>query len=62
MGEGDFMPGGRHRKRYDPRHARKIKAGGKRAQQIAALSKKHHQEVEVPVAEAQLEKDLAGLS
>ena len=29
MGEGDFMPIGRRRKKADPNHARKIREGGK---------------------------------
>lgn len=62
MGEGDYMPIGGHRKKYDPKHAKKIKEGGRKAQKIAAKSHKHHHEVEVPVAEAQLKKDLAELN
>ena len=62
MGEGDFMPMGGHKRKYDPKHAKKIKEGGKKAQQIAAMSYKHHDEMEVPVADAQLEKDLDELN
>lgn len=61
MGEGDFMPIGRHRRKYDPKHAQKVKEGGKKADQIRKKTTKHHKEVEVPKAEEELLKDLKGI-
>jgi hypothetical protein len=51
---GDHMPIGRHRRKHDPKHAQKIKEGGKKAQKIARETTKEHQEVDVPQAEAEL--------
>lgn len=45
-------------KRYDPKYAKKIKEGGKKADQIRKLAKEHHEKLEVPSAEAQLEEAL----
>ena len=61
MGEGDFMPTGRRRKKADPKHVRKIQEGGKKADLIRKKSNHHHKKVEVPIAEKQLEKDLEEL-
>ena len=58
MGEGDFMPVGRHRRKYDPKHARKVKEGGKKADAIRKKTNKHHKVIEVPKAEEELLKDL----
>lgn len=59
MGEGDFMPIGGHRRKFDPKHAKQIKEGGKKAQKIAKETTAKHQQVEVPKAEEELLKDLA---
>jgi len=61
MGEGDIMPIGRRRKKADPKHAQKIREGGKKADAIRKKSNEHHKKVEVPIAEEQLEKDLKDL-
>ncbi|MBU0727103.1 hypothetical protein KKA95_00280 [Patescibacteria group bacterium] len=61
MGQGDYMPTGGHRRRYDPKQAQKIKEGGKRAEKIRQKSTQHHKEVEVPQAEEELLKDLENL-
>ena len=58
MGEGDFVPQGGHRRRYDPKRAAAIKKGGKRAQQIAKDTRAQHQAIEVPQAEEELLKEL----
>jgi len=51
---GDLMPIGGHRRKYDPKHAKKIREGGKKAQQIAKASAKEHESAEVPKAEEEL--------
>jgi len=61
MGEGDFMPIGGHRRKHDPKHAKKIKEGGKKADKIRKLANAHHKEHEVPKAEDQLLQDLEGI-
>lgn len=61
MGEGDYLPTGGHRRRYDPAHAAAIKKGGKIAQQIAKKTRAEHQENEVPQAEDELIKALEEL-
>ena len=59
MGEGDFMPAGRHHQhRADPRRAQKIREGGKRADVMKKISEQHHETLEVPKADEELEKDL----
>lgn len=58
MGQGDLLPIGQHRRKADPKRAQKIKEGGKRADHIHKQSENHHQSQEVPVAEAELMKDL----
>ena len=58
MGEGDFMPSGGHKKKYDPKHAKKIKEGGKIADKIHKKTEAHHAAEEVPAAEDQLLQDL----
>jgi hypothetical protein len=45
-------------KKYDPKYAKKVKEGGKIADQIRKLAKTHHETLEVPTAEAQLEEEL----
>lgn len=62
MGQGDHMPIGGHRRKYDPKHAQKIKEGGKKAEKIRKKSNHHHKEVEVPQAEEELLKDLEQLN
>lgn len=61
MGEGDFMPVGRHRRRYDPDYAKKLREGGKKAAEIRKKASRHHGAIEVPKAEEQLLKDLEAL-
>ena len=61
MGEGDHMPIGGHRRKFDPKHAQKIKEGGKKAQKIAKETTQQHQEVDVPQAEEELLQDLKGV-
>ena len=61
MGQGDLMPIGGHRRKYDPKHAQKIKEGGKKAEKIRKKSNRHHKAVEVPKAEEELLEDLEKL-
>ncbi len=61
MGEGDHMPIGGHKRKYDPKHAEAIKEGGKRAKEIGEKTRAEHQAVEVPKAEEDLLKDLETL-
>ncbi|MBU0577923.1 hypothetical protein KJ742_07390 [Patescibacteria group bacterium] len=58
MGEGDYMPRGGHKRKYDPKYAQKVKEGGKRAETIREKTNRHHKAVEVPAAEEELLKDL----
>ncbi|MFH0837770.1 MAG: hypothetical protein V1880_00705 [Patescibacteria group bacterium] len=58
MGEGDYMPTGGHRRKADPKHARKIKEGGRKAQKIAKETTSKHLQEEVPLAEEELLKAL----
>ena len=55
------MPRGGHRRRYDPKHAKKIKEGGKLADKIRKQSNRHHKEEEIPQAEEELLKDLENI-
>jgi len=55
---GDLMPIGGHKRKYDPKHAQKIKEGGKKAEEIRQASIAQHKAEEVPVAEENLLKDL----
>jgi hypothetical protein len=55
---GDLMPMSGHRRKADPKHAQKIKEGGKKAQKIAKETTAKHQAEEVPKAEEELLKDL----
>ncbi|MBN2087006.1 hypothetical protein JW758_01530 [Candidatus Peregrinibacteria bacterium] len=61
MGEGDFMPIGGHRRKYDPAYAKKIKEGGKKAEKIREKATRHHKTIDVPKAEEDLLKDLEEL-
>jgi len=61
MGAGDYMPMGRHKRKHDPKRAKKIKEGGKRADAIRKMTDEHHQAHEVPKAEEELMKDLSEL-
>ena len=61
MGAGDYMPTGGHKRKHDPKHAKKIKEGGKRADAIRKMTDEHHNAEEVPKAEEELLKDLEGL-
>ncbi|MBN1258790.1 hypothetical protein JXA05_03470 [Candidatus Peregrinibacteria bacterium] len=61
MGAGDYMPTGHHRRRYDPKAAKRIREGGKKADAIRQLSVKQHQEHEVPAAEEELQKALEAM-
>ncbi len=58
MGEGDFMPVGGHRRKHDPKHAKKVREGGKIADAIREKTNQHHKAIEVPKAEEELLKDL----
>ena len=58
MGEGDHMPSGGGKRKYDPVHAKKIKEGGIRAQQIHKDSVAKHQAEDVPKAEENLLAEL----
>ena len=62
MGQGDFMPIGGHRKKYDPKHAQKIKEGGKKADAIRQKAMEEHKSVDVPAAEDELLKDLENIN
>ncbi len=55
------MPIGGHRRKHDPKHAQKIKEGGKKADAIREKTNHHHKTVEEPAAEEELLKDLEGL-
>jgi hypothetical protein len=61
MGEGDYMPISRHRRKYDPVHAKKIKEGGKKARKIHKETVARHKEEEIPQAEEELLKSLEEL-
>lgn len=61
MGEGDFMPAGRRRRKADPKHAQKVKEGGKKADAIRKKTNEHHKVIEMPKAEEELLKDLEQL-
>ena len=61
MGQGDHMPSGGHRRKYDPKHAQKIIEGGKKADKIRQETNHHHKTVEEPAAEEKLLKDLKNL-
>ncbi len=52
------MPIGGHKRKIDPKKIKKIKEGGKKADQIHKKTAAHHEEHEVPAAEDQLLKDL----
>jgi len=58
MGEGDYMPTGGHKRKYDPKHAQAIKEGGKKAQKIAKETEAQHLKEDVPKAEENLLQDL----
>ena len=55
---GDLMPIGGHKRKYDPAYAKKIKEGGKLAKQIHDESIAKHKEEDVPKAEENLLADL----
>ena len=58
MGEGDYMPTGGHKRKYDPKHAQAIKEGGEKAQKIARETEAQHLQEDVPKAEENLLQDL----
>ena len=58
MGEGDHMPAGGHKRKFDPVHAKKIKEGGKIAKKIHEESVAQHEAEDVPKAEEDLLADL----
>ncbi len=62
MGEGDLMPSGSHRAKPDPRLAKKIREGAKKADVIKKQMEAHHATEEIPTAEEELQKDLAKLN
>jgi len=55
------MPTGGHRKKHDPKHAQKIKEGGKLADEIHKKAVEYHKTHDEPAAEEQLEKDLENI-
>lgn len=56
---GDQMPIGGHKRKYDPKHAQKIKEGGIKAQIIAKETTEKHLKEDVPKAEEILIQGLA---
>lgn len=58
----DIMPAGGHRRKADPAYAKKIREGGKKAQQIAKDTHALHEKEDVPLAEEELLKDLANFN
>ncbi len=62
MGQGDFIPTGRHRRKHDPKHAKKIIEGGKKADAIRQKAMEEHNKIDVPAAEDELLKDLENIS
>lgn len=58
---GDLMPAGGHHRKADPKYAKALREGGKKAQKIAKETTAKHQAEEVPQAEEQLLQDLEGL-
>ena len=58
---GDYMPSGGHKRKHDPKHAQKIKEGGKKADAIRKKADEHHKTVDEPAAEEKLLKDLEEL-
>ena len=62
MGQGDFMPIGGHRRKADPKLIKKIKEGGKKADQIRQKADEHHHAHDVPKAEEELLKDLDSIN
>ncbi len=61
MGQGDYMPVGGHKRKANPKHAKAIKEGGKKADAIRKKARAHHHQVEVPLAEEELERALEEL-
>jgi len=58
MGQGDYMPIGGYKRKYDPVYAKKIKEGGIRAQKIYKETVAKHLAEDVPQAEKDLLSDL----
>ena len=59
---GDHMPIGGHKRKYDPVHAKKIKEGGKLADKIHKESTAKHKAEDVPQAEEELLKNLEDIN
>ncbi len=55
---GDLMPAGGHRRKADPKRAKQIQKGGKKADAIRQKADEHHKSVDEPAAESELLKDL----
>jgi hypothetical protein len=55
---GDLMPIGGHKRKYDPAYAKKIKEGGKLAKKIHEETVAKHKEEDIPQAEENLLADL----
>jgi hypothetical protein len=62
MGQGDLLPSGGHRRRYDPAYVKKILEGGKKADEIRRKALEHHKKEEEPLAEEELMKELKKLN
>lgn len=59
MGEGDYLPSGRGPvKKADPERIKKIKEGGKKADEIREKAIQFENEHEIPKAEEDLLKEL----
>lgn len=56
------MPRGGHHRKADPAYAKKIREGGRIAQQIALETHALHEREDVPLAEEELLKDLANFN
>ncbi len=56
------MPVGGHHRKADPKRAKQIKEGGKKADAIHQKAEQHHKKVDIPAAEAELLKDLDNIA
>lgn len=59
---GDLMPSGGHHRKADPKYAKKIREGGKKAQKIAKETVALHLQEDVPQAEEELLRELENLN
>ena len=58
---GDLMPIGGHKRKFDPKYARQIKKGGKKEQKIAEETTEKHLKEDVPQAEKELLQNLENI-